>query len=380
MLDLTERFQFDGQGSIKHRSRLGPRPLALHIAQAHAAWRTQDPKRLADFFRGVKAYRDHPYRRLAPSQPSVWQSGATELKDYGPSDGWPLLVVPSMINRAYVLDLMPGSSLLSFLQDGGIRPFLLDWGQPDAKDRQLSLDDYILGRLEPAFDWLFRETGRRPLVLGYCMGGTLAAALACRRSSDCAGLALLASPWDFQVDQSAINHLTMGSHALAHYSGQIGSASIDLLQTLFAMIDPMAVPQKFAGFAGADPTSEAALRFVAIEDWLNDGVPLGADLAARCFVDWYGKNTPARGQWMIAGNKVQPERLDMPTFLAVPHRDRIVPAGSALALATALPHAEIIRPMSGHIGMVAGRQAKAQLWTPLLAWLRKIAAMQKNDG
>ncbi|MGI9449684.1 MAG: alpha/beta fold hydrolase, partial [Geminicoccaceae bacterium] len=89
---------------------------------------------------------------------------------------------------------------------------------------------------------------------------------------------------------------------------------------------------------------------------------------------------PALGRWKIGGHIVRPEQLDLPAFLAIPYHDRIVPAGSALALAALLPRAEIIRPQSGHIGMVAGQKAKKQLWKPLLAWLLQIAAMQKKDG
>lgn len=350
------------------------------MAHAELAWRTGDPPRLADFFRGVRAYRNHSYRRISSPKPTVWRSGSTRLKSYGLSDGWPVLVVPSLINRAYVLDLMPDASLLSFLRDGGLHPFLVDWGQPETGDRRLSLDDLILERLDVAFDWVTSETGRRPLILGYCMGGTLATALACQRPSDCAGLALLASPWDFQSDRPTIATLRAGSHALSHLSGQIGSTSVDLLQSLFAMIDPMAVPKKFAEFANIDPMCKAALHFVAIEDWLNDGVPLGADLATKCLVDWYGCNTPFLGKWKIAGKAVRPENLNIPAFLAIPSHDRIVPAGSALALASALPRAKIIRPKSGHIGMVAGQKARSHLWTPLLAWLLQIAALQKKDG
>ena len=40
----------------------------------------------------------------------------------------PVLVVPSLINRAYILDLAPGKSLLRFLAGQGLRPLLVDWG------------------------------------------------------------------------------------------------------------------------------------------------------------------------------------------------------------------------------------------------------------
>ena len=316
--------------------------------------------------------------------PTVWRAGAAELKDYhhnnNHSDGWPILVVPSLINRAYVLDLIPNEGLLSFLSHGPLWPFLLDWREADPADRRLSLEEVIVERLEPAFDWLLRETGQRPLVLGYCMGGVLSMALACRRAGDCAGLALLATPWNFHDDQPPFHHLATMGDAISLYASMIGGMSTDLLQSLFASIDPMAVPRKFADFARMDPISDAARHFVAIEDWLNDGVPLGAEIARTCLVDWYGTNAPALGQWRIDGTAVRPERLDLPAFLAIPCRDRIVPAGSALALAAALPRAEIIRPASGHIGMVAGRKAKGQLWTPLRAWLQQIAAMQKKNG
>ncbi|MGI9452484.1 MAG: alpha/beta fold hydrolase, partial [Geminicoccaceae bacterium] len=301
----------------EHRPRQGPKPLPLHIAYAEMAWRANNQEQLANFFRGIKAYRDHPYRRVAAPRPSVWRAGATSLEDYGPDDGWPLLVIPSLINRAYVLDLMPNAGLLSFLRDGGIRPFLLDWGDPDPADRRLTLDDLILGRLEAAFEWTLNQTGRRPLVLGYCMGGVLATALASRRPFDCAGLALLAAPWNFQEDQPVLDRWATGGHVLAGFSGMVGSMPVDLLQTLFSSIDPMAVPRKFADFAKMDPTSEAARRFVAIEDWLNDGVPLGADFAAECLIDWYGRNAPALGRWKIGGHIVRPEQLDLPAFLAI---------------------------------------------------------------
>lgn len=376
-LDRAPKQSHRGSVDSCHRRR-GPRPLALHVAHAEWAWRTRNPSQLVQFYRGIKAYRQHRYHRTVGMPPAVWQRGTSLLRDYGPADGWPLLVVPSLVNRAYVLDLMPGASLLGYFREHGIRPFLLDWAEPDRKDRSLSLDDYVLNRLGPAFDWLLQETAKHPLVLGYCMGGTLATALACVRPGDLAGLALLAAPWDFHGGRQANGHDKLPLHTLAGMSGMTGSAPVDLLQTLFAVIDPMAIPRKFARFAMTSLTSTAATRFVAIEDWLNDGVPLGADLAARCWLDWYGDNTPARGCWQVDGVVIQPARLDLPAFLAIPAKDRIVPAASALALANSLRNSEVIRPASGHVGMVAGLSARRELWKPLLTWMQRIAATQKK--
>ena len=359
--------------------RRGPRPLTLHIAQAETAWRAGNPRKLQDFYRGIEAYRRHPYRRKAQSRPNIWEKGYCRLLDYGPVNGWPLLIIPSLINRAYILDLMPDASMLGFLSERGIRPLLLNWGEQAAPANRLTLDQLILERMKPALDHAYNLSGKRPLVLGYCMGGTLATALACLAGQRIAGLCLLATPWNFApMGDQVLPSLQMDMLALQ--AGVIGGAPVDLLQTLFAQVDPLAVPRKFSEFAKLDPSSSRAVRFVAIEDWLNDGTSLNAEIACECFFDWYGCNMPGQGTWQIDGFSIRPDRLDLPVWFAVPDRDRIVPPQSALALADVLKNHEIIRPKGGHVGMVAGQHAETHLWTPLLSWLQRIAALQKSPG
>src|SRR3989442_583011 len=81
--------------------------------------------------------------------PSLWQEGSTLLLDYRKSSkpGRPILVVPSLINRGYILDLLPERSFMAFLAGEGFRPFLVDWQSPGEAERRFDLGDYILGRL-----------------------------------------------------------------------------------------------------------------------------------------------------------------------------------------------------------------------------------------
>ena len=354
--------------------RRGPRPLALHLALA-AASREPAGRLPARFLAGLQAYWRHPYRRGLAEPPALWRAGGTRLLDYGPPGGVPLLVVPSLINRAYILDLAPGCSLLRHLAGQGLRPLLVDWGAPGPRERRMSLDRYVMERLTAALAVARRAGGAPPLVLGYCMGGLLATALAARRPGEVAGLALLATPWDFHAG-AVTPALRALLSAAARAGGLLGGLPVELMQSLFAGIDPLAVARKFAGFGELDQASPEAQSFVAIEDWLNDGVPLGAEVAQDCLLGWYGQNRPARGCWQIGGEAVVPERIAVPGLVAIPTRDRIVPPASAAALAARLPQATLLRPAGGHVGMVAGRSAAQQLWAPLAAWLRRIAAMQ----
>jgi poly(3-hydroxyalkanoate) synthetase len=130
------------------------------------------------------------------------------------------------------------------------------------------------------------------------------------------------------------------------------------------------VAAKYRDFGRQDQASPRARMFVAMEDWLNDGIPLVAPVARETLGFWYGANTPAAGSWRVLGLPIRPENLRLPCFVAAPGRDRIVPPESARALAAAIPGAELHLPPAGHIGMVAGSTAKTALWERLAGWLR----------
>jgi len=361
--------------------RLGPRPLALHLANARFAWceeRVDAAARASfeDFLCGLRAYWRHPYRRPGRELAVLWQDGASRLFDFGGA-GPPVVAVPSLINRAYILDLLPERSLLGHLAGSGLRPLLLDWGEPGALERRMRLEDYILGRLDGALGHLAATVPQKPVLLGYCMGGLLALALAAHRPQAIAGLALLATPWDFAaygIDPERFAALLGGPCAVL--AGQLGALPVDVVQSWFATIDPLQVPRKFARFARLRADGPEAWSFVAIEDWLNDGIPLGAEVARECLLEWYVANRPGRGEWRVGGVPVRPGALDLPALVAIPARDRIVPPASAAALARALGRARVLRPAGGHIGMVVGRRARTDLWQPLVRWLREIAALQ----
>ena len=399
-------------------ARLGPRPLPMHLAIASMTWlgsrsswplwssasplwrpelRPQmqaldaalegvEPKTFADALEveirarfdrlaaGIESYRRHPFHRSLPEPPVLWQDGTTRLLDYRAGGHGPvLLVVPSLINRAHILDLTAERSLLRALAAAGLRPLLVDWGAPGDLERGFALTDYIAGRLEHALDRVLDDAGGPVVLLGYCMGGLLAIALAQRRRRDLAGLVCLAAPWDFHAERPSQAKLLGASLPLLEpLLRNIGELPVDAIQALFAGVDPLQVIRKFVGFAALDPESERARLFVAVEDWLNDGVPLAAGVARECLSGWYGANAPAAGQWRVAGEVVQPAALDLPSLVVIPDHDRIVPPASTEALARVLPRAVALRPAAGHIGMIVGGGAVDRLYEPLIAWLSRL--------
>lgn len=400
----------------------GPRPLAMHLAVQTWAWMTSlaalpflssgspiwrpplatraealardlaaaDPdafraavdretrRRLASFADGVERYRAAPRPpRPAPAPELIWQAGTTRLLDYGataprrPKKTAPaVLLVPSLVNRAHVLDLTAERSLCRSLAATGLRPFLIDWDAPGPSERGFDVGAYISQRLEPALDQVRAAAGRRPAVVGYCMGGNIVLGLAARRAADIRALALLATPWDFAAIDGGQRALLGASRpATEMLIAANGGLPVDLLQAMFAGLDPFLTPRKFRRFARPGLAEEERRAFVVLEDWLNDGVPLTAPVARECLFGWYLENRPAAGTWEVAGVPVRPEAIELPSLVVLPLRDHIVPPDSARPLAHALPRAELWELPAGHIGMVTGSTAAERLFRPLSGWL-----------
>ena len=397
--------------------RLGPRPLGLHLSVAQAmwlsslsvlplwksglpSWRPSGPlgellqslspertdsfsaavaaelcARSSAFLTGLERYRHHPYRRDVTDPAALWSEGDTRLLDYGEtapgaSRGRPVLFVPSLVNRGYILDLSARTSLMRWLAAQGFRPLLMDWGRPGEAERSYTLTEYVAGRLERALDAALAEVGGPMPVVGYCMGGLFVAALAQRRPDAVSATVFMATPWDFHADQpETVERLVASMTPLMPAVRQWGELPVDGIQTLFAGLDPLLGLNKFSRFARLDPASSKAEAFVALEDWLNDGIPLAAPVAEECIAGWYGANTPAEGEWTIADTPVAPADIAQPSLHLIPQQDRIVPPGSARALAAAMPDAMQIEPPLGHIGMVVAGRAPQLIWQTLADWL-----------
>ena len=353
---------------------LAPSLAAADQAELDRAVRRVQVNRLQAFADGVLAYRRHPHRRSVPPPDVIWSEGTTRLLDYRPAGGQPLLVIPSLVNRAYILDLTERRSLMRWLAGRGFRPLLVDWGRPADDEADFTLTDYVAGRLDGALEAVGRLDRRPPVVVGYCMGGTLALALALRRRRDVGRLVLMATPWDFHAGQPPVTAaLPLVAAGLGVTMQAAGELPTDVLQALFFGLDPFLVIRKFERFGKLDPASPRAQDFIELDDWLNDGVPLVANVARECVDGWYIRNTPAGGRWRIAGLVVQPSQLDLPTLVVIPAKDRIVPPESALALARAIPGADIHRPPQGHIAMTVGAGCERDVWQPMAAWLDRTA-------
>lgn len=356
-----------------------PKPLSMVLGSAMmqygypAAGSGQPPEKLARIIDGIKKYQEHPYERAMEPLPEIWRRGEVSLQHCPAADknAPVLLLIPSMINRSTIFDLMPERSFVRWLAAEGIHVVLLDWGDP-VKDPSLeSIDRAMSDRLSEAALFLSQQY-QVVFALGYCMGGTFLTAFAQSHPDLFRGLIFLATPWDFDADSShlsfCVRHSTPSALAMIEKKNMVSDLWI---QTVLAAANAKQAAEKFASFSRLDQDSAKAQHFVAVEDWLNQGVNLPGGVAKTCLLDWYRDNKPGRGRWSVGGQIVSPAHIQTPGLVIASANDRLVAASSAAALYRRLPHASLLQPESGHVGMITGSRAVEEVWRPIRDWIKK---------
>jgi polyhydroxyalkanoate synthase subunit PhaC len=107
----------------------------------------------------------------------VYRNKMLELIQYAPTTETvhktPLLIFPPWINKFYIMDMKPASSLVKWIVDQGFTLFVVSWVNPDASYRDIAMDDYLRDGYLRAIAEVRRITGEPQInAVGYCIAGT----------------------------------------------------------------------------------------------------------------------------------------------------------------------------------------------------------------
>ncbi|MEB3020025.1 PHA/PHB synthase family protein [[Mycobacterium] crassicus] len=109
----------------------------------------------------------------------VFANSMFELIQYAPQTptvrAIPLLLVPPVINKFYIMDIAPGRSMIEYFVQQGQQVFVMSWRNPQARHRGWGFDAYGAAIVE-ALDTVQKIAGTDSAhLLATCSGGILAA-------------------------------------------------------------------------------------------------------------------------------------------------------------------------------------------------------------
>ncbi len=269
----------------------------------------------------------------------VYRNDLIELIQYTPATPdvftEPLLIVPSCVLKYYILDLSPTNSLVRYLVDAGHTVFMLSWRNPDMRDRDLGVDDYLRQGIRAAIDAVSRLTARKRMhAMGYCLGGTflsaVAAGLAASDDDRLASLTLLAAETDFTeagelsifIDDSQLAYLDDLTFEQGYLDGSQMAGAFLLLNST-----DLVWSHNVRSYLMNEPTVATDLT-----SWNADITRLPHRMHSEYLRALYLNNDLASSRMKVDGRPVALSDIRAPIFLVGTERDHVSPWKSVYKL------------------------------------------------
>ncbi|MNZ37182.1 Poly-beta-hydroxybutyrate polymerase [compost metagenome] len=307
----------------------------------------------------------------------VYQNPLFQLIQYAPQGETqfkrPLLMVPPAINKYYILDMQPESSLVRHALEQGHPVFLVSWRNVDESLASTTWDDYVEQGILEAIKVTQAISGEKQLnLLGYCVGGTLLACglavLAARGEKPAASLTLLVTLLDFEnsgvldvfVDEEIVSYR---ERTIGGKQGKFGLFRGEDMGNTFSLLRPNELWWNYGVekyLKGQKPRSLDLLY------WNNDHTHLPGAMYCWYLRHTYLQNELKTGKLQVCGETLDLSKLDMPTYLVGAREDHIVPWRSAFTSGRLLKGpTRFVLGASGHIAGVINPASKNRrsYWT-----------------
>jgi polyhydroxyalkanoate synthase len=306
----------------------------------------------------------------------VWRSGRTELWRYRSdrvSVSPPLLIVYSLFNRSYILDLQPANSFVENLLNAGFDVYLLDWGIPDERDAENTLDDYVDDYLPAAVERV-RQVAHDDQVniLGYCFGGVLSVLYAARHhDAPLRSLTALTTPADFQ-QSGQLGELFGGGIDVETLLDDNGNVPPDILQLGFRTLRPTAEITQYVDLWERLWSDEYVAAYQAMTSWASEQVPLPGGVA-RQIVEMVHENPLMTDRMVVGGDRIRLSDITVPFLHVLASRDHIIPEASAAPLIELVgsPDKHELRLDAGHVGLLVGKTAARTTLPTIIDFLKQ---------
>ncbi len=310
----------------------------------------------------------------------VWTKNKAKLYHYEPTATdelpVPILLVYALINRPYVLDLMPGNSLVEYLVGRGLDVYMLDWGIPGDEDKHLSFEHYVLDYIPQAVKKMLKNSHAEEFTLmGYCMGGTITAMYAALfPGKPLRNLILLTAPIDFTPDEMGLFGLWTSEKYFNpdRIVEAFGNVPGDLIDTGNRMLKPV------TNYVGSYVTmwdrimqGKAMDTWLAMNKWVNDGIPFPGEAFRQWIREFYQQNRLVKGAIKLRGRRVDLANITCPLLSIARKKDHICTLSQAEAIMKLVSSKdkEFYVLDAGHVGLLTGSDAKRGLWPKLDSWL-----------
>ncbi|MGY1693349.1 alpha/beta fold hydrolase [Geodermatophilus sp. SYSU D00814] len=318
---------------------------------------------------------DRPGVGLTPKD-VVWERGRTQLWHYR-SDrvrySPPLLIVFSLVSRSYILDLAPGNSFIEQLVDAGFDVYMVDWGEPDERDAQNRLEDYVDDYVPAAVERVREISGAEQVNLfGYCFGGDLSLLYAAHHpDAPLRSLSVLATPVDF-TQMGPMADVFRGGLEVDDVLDEDGNVPPRVVVQGFKTLTPTAEVTRYVTLWERLWSDEYVSAYQAMTGWSDDHIPFPGAAARETVQMLVRDNGMVTDRLTVGGDRVHLSDIRVPFLTVRADRDHIVPPDATAPLIDLVGSEDKheLRLNAGHMGLVVGRTAARTTVPEIIGFLR----------
>ncbi len=307
---------------------------------------------------------------------TIFSQGTLKLHHFQPqADALyrvPALIVTSLVNQPYILDLVPGQSMVEHLLKQGFDVYMIEWGRPRREHTGLTLEDHVLDRLPRCVERVLQHSGETQLsIIGYCVGGLLSVLYAALHpQAPLKNLVCMAAPVNGDGLESMKAWMGPDFDAEALIA-QYGNVPADWVQNTLRALRPFGKMAGAASLLNQMDNADVVRSNLRMGKWESDNIPFPGGVFRQMVNDFLRGNKLVKGEWLIGGRRVDLADITAPLLHLLAADDHITPYASScdlVALAGSRDKQELI-VKGGHVGLVAGRGAQTRMWPALVAWL-----------
>lgn len=309
----------------------------------------------------------------------LYQRGTMKLYHYRPQADEvyrvPILLVMSLVSKPYILDLVPGQSLVEFLLKRGFDVYMIDWGIPRQEDRRLKLEDYVLDFIPECISKALEDCGEEEISLvGYCLGGLLASLYVATRQGDAnpaKNLACFTTPVNFDGMRLFKTWTDPRYFDVDRIVDTLGNVPPELLNASFDMLRPIGKVVGQVRLWDNMWNDEFTRSYRMFDRWAGDQIPFPGECFRQVTKELQWENRLIKGEFKLGGRRVDLGSITIPFLHIVAEHDHIVPYESAKDLVNLVGSEDRKEVMlkGGHVSLVAGGNAIFRLWPQLDSWL-----------
>lgn len=304
----------------------------------------------------------------------VYRKHKTKLIHYiNPASQYktPVFITFALVNKPYILDLIPGKSVVEYLVKAGLDVYMLDWGIPSDSDADKGLDQYINLYMDTMVDKIREFSGCEKIsLMGYCMGGTMSLIYSALHPEKIRNLIVMATPFDFSIRDGLLFRWSK-EFPVEELTDLYGNCPGWYLDLSFLSLKPLNPLDKGVNLYKNILDDKFMELFMAMEKWSADSQPVPGK-AYREFVRYcFQQNLLIQNRLEIGGETVDLSRIQSPLLNIIAQRDHLVPPSSSMEIGTHIgsDDKEIITCDTGHIGLSVSGKAFKQVWNKVSQWL-----------